>query len=158
MLIACVAMLIYVTLRFRDFKMGFSSIVALFHDAVIVIGFYALLRIPLNSSFIAAVLTILGYSINASIIIFDRIRENKRKFSRMDIGEVVDKSVTQTFRRTIFTSLTTFFTVVSLYVFGVASVKEFALPIAIGVVCGAYSSTFVSGSVYYILSNIKKAN
>lgn len=154
--ISCLAMLIYVSIRFKDFKTGASSIIALVHDALVVLACYAIFRIPLNNSFIAAILTVLGYSINASIVIFDRVRENKRKTSRIDDEQLINTSVNQSLRRSIFTSLTTFFTIASLYIFGVQSVKEFALPIVVGIICGTYSSVFLAGSVWYILSNFKK--
>jgi preprotein translocase SecF subunit len=105
----------------------------------------------MNSAFIAAVLTVVGYSINASVVIFDRIRENKKKFGRKNYTDLVNHSVNQTMRRSIFTSLTVFFTVACLYVFGVQSVREFALPIAVGVVAGAYSSIFISANLWYVL-------
>ena len=109
------------------------------HDALIVVGSYAVLRIPLSNSFIAAILTVLGYSINATIVIFDRIRENRTKLGRNNYSALVDTSVKQTMTRSLFTSLTTFFTVLCLYIFGVQSVREFVLPIAIGIICGTYS-------------------
>lgn len=153
---SCIAMLLYVSLRFKDFKIGASAIIALCHDALVVLACYAVFRIPMNNSFIAAILTVLGYSINATIVIFDRIRENKRKVNG-GLEELVDTSVTQSVTRSIFTSLTTFFTIFALYIFGVQSVKEFALPIVVGVICGTYSSVFFAGSVWYILSTMKKA-
>ena len=156
-LVSCIAMLIYVSFRFKNFKIGASAIIALLHDALVLVSFYAIFRIPLNDSFIAAILTILGYSINATIVIFDRIRENKGKNSKVD-AELINNGVNQSLRRSIFTSLTTFFTVISLYIFGVESVKIFALPITIGIVCGTYSSIFLAGSIWYILDNIKTKN
>lgn len=153
--IACLCILLYTTLRFKDFKIGTSAIIALIHDALIVLSFYSIFRIPLNNSFIAAILTILGYSINASIVIFDRVRENKRKNPSCFNDELINKSVKQTLKRSIFTSLTTFFTVICLYLFGVQAVKNFALPIVIGIIAGTYSSVFISGSVWFSLSNIK---
>lgn len=155
--ISCFAMLIYITFRFKDFVVGASAITALVHDALVVLSFYAIFRIPLNDVFIAAVLTVLGYSINATIVIFDRIRENKVKLKyNSDLKEIVNVSINQSLRRSIFTSLTTFFTVIGLYIFGVESVKVFALPIAVGIVCGTYSSIFVAGSLMYTYSNSKK--
>jgi len=151
--VACVFMLIYVSIRFKDFSMGASAILALCHDALIVVGSYAVLRIPLSNSFIAAILTVLGYSINATIVIFDRIRENRTKLGRNNYSALVDTSVKQTMTRSLFTSLTTFFTVLCLYIFGVQSVREFVLPIAIGIICGTYSSIFISGNIWYIISN-----
>ena len=150
-------MLIYVSFRFKNFKIGASAIIALLHDALVLVSFYAIFRIPLNDSFIAAILTILGYSINATIVIFDRIRENKGKNSKVD-EEIMNNGINESLRRSIFTSLTTFFTVISLYIFGVESVKIFALPIAIGIVCGTYSSIFLAGSIWYMLDNIKTKN
>ena len=156
-LVSCIAMLIYVSFRFKNFKIGASAIIALLHDALVLVSFYAIFRIPLNDSFIAAILTILGYSINATIVIFDRIRENKGKNSKVD-EEIMNNGINESLRRSIFTSLTTFFTVISLYIFGVESVKIFALPIAIGIVCGTYSSIFLAGSIWYMLDNIKTKN
>ncbi len=149
--IACIAMLIYISIRFKDFRMGGSAIIALLHDVLVVVAFYALFRVPINNSFIAAVLTVLGYSINATIVIFDRIRENKTKFKRHEKDKLIDKSVNQTLSRSINTSLTTLFTIGAIYVLGVPSIKEFALPLIIGIISGAYSSIFISGSVWYIL-------
>ena len=152
-ILSCIAMLLYVSFRFRDFKIGASSIIALIHDALIVLSFYAIFRIPLNEAFIAAILTVLGYSINATIIIFDRMRENKARNSLRDNQELINSAIQQSFRRSLFTSLTTFFTIIGLYIFGVESVKIFALPIAIGIVCGTYSSLCIAGSIWYIISN-----
>ncbi len=154
--VSCIAMLVYVSLRFRDFKIGASCIIALLHDALIVLACYAIFRIPLNNSFIAAILTVLGYSINASIVIFDRLRENKRRLGSRDSENVMNISIKQSMRRSLYTSLTTFFTILSLYVFGVQSVKEFALPIVVGIICGTYSSVFLAGSLWYIFDSFKK--
>lgn len=156
-LVSCIAMLIYVSFRFKNFKIGASAIIALLHDALVLVSFYAIFRIPLNDSFIAAILTVLGYSINATIVIFDRIRENKGKNRKIN-ANLIDNGINQSLRRSIFTSLTTFLTVISLYIFGVESVKIFALPIAIGIVCGTYSSIFIAGSIWYMLDNIKTKN
>lgn len=150
--VACICMLIYVSIRFKDFSTGASAVIALCHDALIVLGSYALFRIPLNNNFIAAILTVLGYSINATIVIFDRVRENKKSIGRNNFEALVDTSVKQTLTRSIFTSLTTFFTVASLYIFGVDSIKQFALPISVGVICGTYSSVFIAGNIWYLLS------
>ena len=153
--ISCVCMLIYVSLRFKDFNIGASAVLALCHDALIVTGSYALLRIPFNNNYIAVVLTILGYSINATIVIFDRLRENRKIIGRNNFEELVDTAVTQTLTRSIFTSLTVFFTVVCLCIWGVDSIKQFALPIAVGVVAGAYSSVFISGNIWYVMASSK---
>lgn len=154
-IVSCLAMLIYVSFRFKDFKIGASSIIALLHDALIVLSFYAIFRIPLNEAFIAAILTVLGYSINATIIIFDRMRENKRRNSSKSNEELITMAVKQSLRRSLFTSTTTFFTVIGLYIFGVEAVKIFAIPIAIGIICGTYSSLFIAGPFWYIISNLK---
>ncbi len=153
--LSCIAMLIYVSLRFKDIRTGSSSIIALIHDALIVLTCYALLRIPLSNSFIAAILTVLGYSINASIVIFDRIRENKNSHRKWSAEQLVNTSVSQCMKRSIYTSLTTLFTIGALYVLGVQSIKEFALPIVVGIVAGTWSSILISGSVWYLLEKIK---
>lgn len=155
--VACVCMLIYVSWRFKDIRMGGSAIMALLHDAIIVITAYAVLRIPLNYSFIAVVLTILGYSINSTIVIFDRVRENRTNMRRATAAELVNVSVTQTLRRSIYTSLTTLLAILCLYILGVASIRDFALPIIIGLLFGAYSSVCLSGSFWYMLGKGKKA-
>lgn len=153
--VSCIAMLIYVSLRFRDIKIGASCIIALVHDALIVLACYAVFRIPFNNSFIAAILTVLGYSINASIVIFDRLRENRRRLGTKNSGEVMNISIKQSMRRSIYTSLTTFFTIAALYIFGVQSVKEFALPIVVGIICGTYSSVCLVGSLWHMFDSIK---
>lgn len=150
-LIACVAMLLYISLRFRDFRAGGSAIIALIHDVFIVLAAYALLRIPVNQSFIAVLLTILGYSVNSTIVIFDRIRENKDSFQTGHAAEKINKSVSQTLARSINTSLTTLFTIGAIYILGVQSIKEFSLPLIVGIVAGAYSSVCISGSIWYTL-------
>ncbi len=153
-LIACVAMLLYISLRFRDFRAGGSAIIALIHDVLIVLSAYALLRIPVNQSFIAV---LLGYSVNSTIVIFDRIRENKSAFQTGHAAEKINKSVSQTLARSINTSLTTLFTIGAIYILGVQSIKEFSLPLIVGIVAGAYSSICISGSVWYtFLPKIEK--
>lgn len=151
-LVACITMLIYITVRFRDLKTGASIVLALVHDVLIVLAFYAVVRVPVNSTFIAAILTVLGYSVNASIVIFDRIRENKSKYSKLSREEIIDTSIVQSMTRSVFTSLTTLFTIAALYFFGVQSVKEFALPIIVGIICGTYSSVFLAGSLWYTMT------
>jgi preprotein translocase SecF subunit len=150
--VACAAMLLYVSIRFRDVRMGAAAILALLHDALVMIAFYAILRIPLNYSFIAAILTILGYSINSTIVMFDRMRENKVNMRKPELTELINVSITQTLRRSIFTSATVFIVVLILYILGVSSIKEFSLPIIIGVITGAYSSIFLAGSFWYMFS------
>lgn len=151
LIVACIAMLIYVGVRFKDFTMGASAIIALMHDITFVVLFYAVMRIPLNYSFIAVLLTVVGYSINATIVIFDRARENKLKRPSLDEGELMNMSIKQTITRSINTSLTTLLAITFLYVFGVDSMKQFSLPIMFGVLIGTYSSIFISGSVWYNL-------
>ena len=150
--VALILMLIYIWFRFKDIRFGASSVICLGHDVLVVLAFYAFARISVGSTFIACMLTIVGYSINATIVIFDRVRETLRTRSRQQtLAEVVNESVTDTLSRSIFTSLTTFFMVLALFIFGVASVKEFALPIMIGIICGAYSSVCLAGSIWYVL-------
>ncbi|HIT72158.1 MAG TPA: protein translocase subunit SecF [Candidatus Fimicola cottocaccae] len=150
-LVSCGAMLVYISIRFKDFRAGASAIFALVHDVLVVLAFYAVLRIPVNNSFIAAILTVLGYSINATIVIFDRIRENKSNFRVNETADKINKSVTQTLARSVNTSLTTLFTIGTIYILGVQSIKEFALPLIIGIISGAYSSIFLAGAVWYML-------
>lgn len=149
--IAGIVMLLYISVRFRDFRAGGSAILALMHDVLVVLAAYAVFRIPVNNTFIAVLLTILGYSINSTIVIFDRVRENKYVYSKAETAEKINKSVAQTLARSINTSLTTFFTVGAIYVLGVPSIKEFALPMMVGIVAGAYSSICISGSIWYTL-------
>lgn len=148
LVIANIAMLIYVAIRF-EFKFGLAAILALVHDILITISIYAIFQIPLNSSFIAAVLTIVGYSINDTIVVFDRIRENAKKYRRKSAEEIANLSITETMRRSIFTALTTLFTITAVYIY-VPSVREFALPLMIGIVCGAYSSIFIASPLWTI--------
>ncbi|MBQ2924313.1 MAG: protein translocase subunit SecF, partial [Anaerotignum sp.] len=149
--IAGIAMLLYISLRFRDIRAGGSAIIALLHDVLVVLAAYALFRIPINHTFIAVLLTILGYSINSTIVIFDRVRENNKFYSAAETAQKIDKSISQTMNRSINTSLTTLFTVGAIYVLGVPSIKEFALPMMVGIIAGAYSSICISGSVWYML-------
>ncbi len=156
--VACIAILIYVGIRFKDFVMGGSAIIALLHDIIFVVLFYAAFRIPLNYSFIAVLLTIIGYSINATIVIFDRARENKQTRPNLDDGELMNMSINQTLTRSIYTSITTFLAIFFLYIIGVDSMKQFSLPILFGVAIGTYSSIFISGSVWYNVKAKIKAN
>ncbi len=141
--IAIVLMLVYISIRF-DFKSGVCAVMALSHDVILMFGFYALFQHTMNTSFIAAVLTIIGYSINATIVVFDRVRENSKFMRQASCDEIANKSITTSYTRTLFSSLTTLFTIGALYVLGVTSIREFALPIIVGIVCGAYSSLFVA--------------
>ena len=148
---AAVCMLVYIWFRFKDIRFGASAVIALLHDILVVLAFYAAVRVPVGNTFIACMLTIVGYSINATIVIFDRIRENMREMGRKeDLEEVVNRSISQTLSRSVFTSLTTFFMVASLEVFGVSSIREFALPLMAGIICGTYSSICLAGSLWHL--------
>lgn len=150
--VAIVLMLFYIRIRFKDIRFGFSGVAALVHDVLVVLAFYAFARISVGSTFIACMLTIVGYSINATIVIFDRIRENKEEMKKnTDLSVVVNTSITQSLTRSIFTSLTTVIMVAALYVLGVTAIKEFALPLIVGLVCGTYSSICIAGALYYVL-------
>ena len=150
--VAIVFMLLYIRIRFKDLRFGVSSIAALVHDVLVVLAFYAAARVSVGNTFIACMLTIVGYSINATIVIFDRVRENMAVMTRKDdLQEVVNRSITQTLTRSIFTSLTTFIMVACLYVLGVTSIRDFALPLMVGIVCGAYSSVCITGALWYVL-------
>lgn len=148
--VSAVCMLLYIWLRFKDVRFGTSAVVALIHDVLVVLAFYAAVRVSVGTTFIACMLTIIGYSINATIVIFDRVRENLADMKKADLTEVVNLSVTQTLTRSIFTSLTTFFMVAALYVLGVSSIKEFALPLMAGIVCGTYSSICLAGAFWFV--------
>ena len=153
--VSTVLMLLYVWFRFKDVRFGASSVAALVHDVLVVLAFYAVVRISVGNTFIACMLTIVGYSINATIVIFDRVRENMQNMGRKEtLDEVVNTSITQTLSRSVFTSLTTFIMVAALYVFGVSSVKEFALPLMAGILCGTYSSVCITGSLWLVLRKV----
>ena len=154
--IATIAMLVYIWFRFKDIRFATSAVTALVHDVLVVLACYAAFRWTVGSTFIACMLTIVGYSINATIVIFDRIRENLKIKSEMDVREVVNLSITQTLGRSINTSLTTFITVFVLFLLGVTSIREFALPLMVGIVCGCYSSVCITGSLWYVMVGKKK--
>ena len=150
--IATICMLIYIWFRFKDVRFASSAVLALVHDVLVVLGFYAVARVSVGNTFIACMLTIVGYSINATIVIFDRIRENMKSMGKkQDLADVVNESITQTLTRSIYTSFTTFITIFVLFILGVASIREFALPIMVGIICGAYSSVCVTGTLWYTL-------
>lgn len=150
--IATICMLLYIWFRFKDVRFAASSVTALLHDVLVVLGFYAVARISVGSTFIACMLTIVGYSINATIVIFDRIRENLGSMMKKDtLEDLVNRSISQTLSRSIFTSLTTFVMVAVLFVLGVTSIREFALPLMVGIVCGTYSSVCITGALWYVL-------
>lgn len=150
-IVAIIFMLIYIRVRFKDFRFGISSIIALLHDVLVVLAFYAVARVSVSNTFVACMLTIVGYSINATIVIFDRIRENMAVMTAKDnLKDIVNKSIVQTMSRSIFTSLTTFIMVAVLYIMGVTSIRDFALPLMVGIVCGTYSSICLAGSLWYL--------
>ena len=148
--VATICMLVYIWFRFKDIRFAASSVLALVHDVLVVLAFYAVARVSVGNTFIACMLTIVGYSINATIVIFDRIRENLPGLGKGALDELVDKSINQTLSRSIFTSVTTFVMVAALYVLGVTSIKEFALPLMVGIVCGTYSSVCLTGALWYV--------
>lgn len=154
-IVSCIFMLLYIWFRFKDIRFAASAILALVHDVLVVITVYALVRISVGSTFIACVLTIVGYSINDTIVIFDRIRENLAlktgKQTAEELSEVANKSLTQTLSRSINTSITTFIMVVMLYILGVASIRDFSLPLMAGLVCGAYSSICIATELWYVM-------
>ena len=155
--IATICMLIYIWFRFKDIRFAASAVAALLHDVLVVLTFYAVAKWSVGSTFIACMLTIVGYSINATIVIFDRIREHmKVKTNKETLADVVNASITQTFTRSINTSLTTFIMVFVLFIMGVTSIREFALPLMVGIVCGTYSSVCVTGALWYVMTTWKK--
>lgn len=152
-IIATILMLIYIAVRFSDVKFGAAAVIALLHDVLVVFAIYSIGRLSVGNTFIACMLTIVGYSINATIIIFDRIRENLVTMNSKGetYANIVNTSISQTFTRTIYSSLTTFVMVFVLYIVGVTSIKEFALTLMCGIVCGAYSSVCITGPLWYVL-------
>ena len=156
-IIATICMLIYIWFRFKDIRFATSAVLALLHDVLVVLTFYAAARWSVGSTFIACMLTIVGYSINATIVIFDRVRENlKIKTNKQSLADLVNLSITQTFTRSINTSLTTVVMVIVLFIMGVSSVREFALPLIVGIVCGTYSSVCITGALWYVMTTHKK--
>ena len=156
-IIATICMLIYIWFRFRDIRFAAAAVIALIHDVLIVLTFYALARVSVGTTFIACMLTIVGYSINGTIIIFDRIREKlKSANAKTDITELVNSSITYTFTRNVNTTLTTLIMLVCLLIFGVASVKEFAAPLIVGILAGAYSSICITSALWYIMGGKKR--
>lgn len=155
--IATICMLVYIWFRFSDVKFAASAVLALLHDVLVVLTFYAIFKWSVGSTFIACMLTIVGYSINATIVIFDRIRENlKETGGKVDLAQVVNASITQTFTRSINTSLTTFIMVFVLFIMGVSSIREFALPLMAGIVFGTYSSVCITGGLWYVMTMYKQ--
>jgi SecD/SecF fusion protein len=153
-IVACICMLIYIAIRFRDIRFASSAIIALVHDVLVVLTAYALIRISVGNTFIACMLTIVGYSVNDTIVIFDRIRENMHGLKTQTpeaLAEVADRSLTQTLSRSINTSITTFIMVLLLFILGVSSIREFALPLMVGLICGSYSSIFIATELWYVM-------
>lgn len=155
-LVACIAMLIYIAIRF-EFNFGIAAIVALVHDVLITLAFYAIFDIPVNSSFIAAMLTIIGYSINDTIVVFDRIREDRHNMRRNTSTEIANASINKTLSRSINTSLTTLIIIGAVNIF-VPTVREFSLPLLIGIAAGAYSSIFIASPIWVLLQKRNKKN
>ena len=152
--ITVVCILIYISLRF-EYQFGIAAVAALVHDLIVVIGIYAVFQLPVNSSFIASLLTILGYSINNTIVVFDRIRENRSKYPSDKYDELLNDSVNSTFSRSLNTTLTTLLAVCAIYFIGVDSIKQFMLPLIVGFIAGLYSSVFIAGLLWYIMIHDK---
>lgn len=146
-LVAVILILVYIAFRF-EFKSGLAAVCALVHDLLVMLSFYVIFRIPFNINFIAAALTILGYSINATIVVFDRIRENRKTMRTGNFAEIVDASIWETMTRSINTTVTTLIVMVMLLILGVSSIRNFALPLCIGILCGCYSSVCISGPLW----------
>ena len=158
-IVAAIFMLLYIWFRFKDIRFASSAVLALLHDVLVVLAFYVISRTSVGNTFIACMLTIVGYSINATIVIFDRIRENmkgRKKVEDEKLKEIVNTSVTETLTRSIYTSLTTFVMVAILYVMGVSSIKEFAAPLMVGIIGGAYSSVCITGALWYTMKTFGK--
>ncbi|WP_051188672.1 protein translocase subunit SecF [Proteocatella sphenisci] len=156
-LIATIAMLVYISFRFK-LNFGIAAIAALIHDVLFVLALYSIFQIPLNSPFVAAMLTVVGYSINDTIVVFDRIRENMIGAKRDSFGEVADLSINQTISRSVNTSLTTLLAIIALYVMGVESIKEFTLPLIAGISVGVYSSIFIASPIWVLINRASRKN
>lgn len=154
-LVAVACMLVYIGIRF-DFRSGLAAVVALCHDLLVMLSAYIIFRIPFNVNFIAAALTILGYSINATIVVFDRARENQKVNPKADFADIMDKSIWQTMSRSINTTVTTLLTITVVLIIGVTSIRNFCWPLFVGVLAGCYSSVCISGNVWVKLKNHKK--
>lgn len=152
-IIASIGMLIYIGIRF-EFKFAIAAVVALIHDILIMLAFYGIFRIPINTPFIAAILIIVGYSINDTIVVFDRIRENLPSTKKNKYEEMIDTSINQTLKRSMNTSITTLLAIICLYFLGVQSIRDFTLPIIAGVIAGTYSSIFIASPLWYNLNKI----
>ncbi len=158
LVVAIVILLIYIGIRFKNLGMpaAITAVIALLHDALFMIAMFAFFKFPINSSFVAVILTIIGYSINDTIIVYDRIRENKRKITKsVNLRDTINGSIMQTMRRTIYTSISTVTAILIVYVFayvnGQTVLEQFSLPLVIGILVGTYSSVFVATSLWYIV-------
>lgn len=156
-LIATIGMLIYITYRF-EFRFGIAAVIALIHDVLITLSVFTIFKIPVTSSFVAAILTIVGYSINDTIVVFDRIRENLKKMKKESYEDIINKSISQTIIRSINTSFTTLLAITSLYIFGVEAIKDFAFPLIVGVLAGTYSSIFIASPAWFMLKTSNKSH
>lgn len=157
LVIACALMLVYITVRFQ-FWFGVSSIVALIHDALVVLAIFSIFQLEVSSSFIAAILTVIGYSINATIVLFDRVRETSPNFKASEKKALINDSISNTLARSVNTTITTLLTLLALIIFGGDTTKVFVLAMIVGIVAGFYSSVFISGSLYFDLSKFSKKN
>lgn len=154
LLLALALMLLYITVRFR-FNFAVSAIVPLMHDALMVLGIFSILQVEVDSTFVAAILTVLGYSINSTIVIFDRIRENRELHPKQGFTDLINESINQTLGRSINTSVAVLLLVLCLFLFGGDTTKAFSLALVIGVIAGAYSSVFIAGSILSDLTRLR---
>ncbi|MGI6727827.1 MAG: protein translocase subunit SecD [Anaerovoracaceae bacterium] len=152
-IIATICMLIYIIIRF-EWKFGVAAIISLIHDVLIVIAFYGLFRIPINNPFIAGILIVVGYSINDTIVVFDRIRENLKLMKKKHLEELIDKSINQTLIRSLMTSITTTIAIIPLFVLGGSTIRDFTLPLIIGIIAGAVSSITIASPLYYQIDKL----
>lgn len=155
--IALILMLVYITFRF-DLSSGIAAVLSLAHNVFVLLAVYTIFQLNINTTFIAAILTIVGYSINDTIVTFDRIREIGRKVRKTPFSVIANKGVNETVTRSIFTSVTTLLTIVVLYVIGVTSIKEFALPIIVGIIVGTYSSIFIASPIWVMFKKDNVSN
>jgi len=156
LVIAAIGMIIYITLRF-EFKFAVTAIIAVLHDALVVLSFFALLKIPVNAPFVAAILTVIGYSINDTIVVYDRIRENLKLMHRASLENIVNSSIIQTLTRSINTSLTTLIVITILYILGGETIKDFALALIAGILAGTYSSIFIASPLWVMWKKTERA-
>jgi len=156
LIIANIGMLIYITFRF-EFYSAIAAVLALVHDVFIVLSFYAIFNVPVDSTFIAVILTIVGYSINDTIVIFDRIRENLKVMKKDSFEDVVNLSISQNISRTVNTSMTTLITITALFLLGGETIKDFTLALIVGISAGTYSSIFIASPLWSIFRGIRKA-